>query len=223
MRIIATFTRAVARTHTATSAHEDAISPGVLLEGRIDRAFRVQPPDVAARVEIVRCLLRDSRAAVDDSEALALYLGGRAHGFTPADILHVLREAAFAVARRCGSDVHGGSARLTVDDVAAAAAEARPSALVASAFASGTPRRVEWGDLVGVEGPAAEVRRAVERPLSARCSLGVPLAAGVLLHGPSGTGKTMMLCAVGASEHARAAGGDRRARSWASWLRRGRT
>ena len=50
-------------------------------------------------------------------------------------MLRVLREAAFAVARRWGAGAPIGETPypyLTIDDVAAAAAEARPSALVAA-------------------------------------------------------------------------------------------
>lgn len=97
----------------------DLIDPALLRPGRLERLVFVEPPDAAARREILRTAGKSVPLSADvDLDALAAEL----EGYSGADCVALLREAALTAMRRSidAADVTGA-------DVAAAREKVRPS------------------------------------------------------------------------------------------------
>ena len=97
----------------------DLIDPALLRPGRLERLVFVDPPDAEARREILRGAGKSVPLADDvDLDALA----GELDGYSGADCVALLREAALTAMRRSID-----AADVTAADVAAARAKVRPS------------------------------------------------------------------------------------------------
>ncbi|KAJ2737306.1 hypothetical protein IW152_000030 [Coemansia sp. BCRC 34962] len=150
--------------------------------GRLDSAIDVHLGDAAARAAVLRIMLRKfSQISLSDVDAIAK----KAHGFSAADLqslcLRVFME-------------HRGDA--TADNVLAMVEAVKPSNL--SAFQSKIPR-VLFADIFGLDQTIARVRSLVVEPLlhpEKYREMQVDPPRGALIHGPAGTGKSMLCCAV---------------------------
>jgi transitional endoplasmic reticulum ATPase len=97
----------------------DLIDPALLRPGRLERLVFVEPPDAAARREILRTAGKSIPLADDvDLDAMADQLDG----YSAADCVALLREAALTAMRRSID-----AADVTAADVAAARENVRPS------------------------------------------------------------------------------------------------
>ncbi|WP_094287751.1 AAA family ATPase [Mycobacterium lehmannii] len=97
----------------------DLIDPALLRPGRLEKLVFVEPPDAEARREILRTAGKSVPLADDvDLGALA----GELEGYSAADCVALLREAALTAMRRSID-----AADVTADDVAAAREAVRPS------------------------------------------------------------------------------------------------
>ncbi|MGV0740749.1 AAA family ATPase [Mycolicibacterium sp. XJ870] len=97
----------------------DLIDPALLRPGRLERLVFVEPPDVDARREILRTAGKSIPLADDvDLDSLA----GELDGYSAADCVALLREAALTAMRRSID-----AADVTADDVAKARETVRPS------------------------------------------------------------------------------------------------
>jgi transitional endoplasmic reticulum ATPase len=97
----------------------DLIDPALLRPGRLERLVFVPPPDVEARVEILKTAGKSVPLAGDvDIEVLAADLDG----YSAADCAALLREAALAAMRR-----NVDAAVVTAGDVTTARTSVRPS------------------------------------------------------------------------------------------------
>jgi transitional endoplasmic reticulum ATPase len=116
----------------------DLIDPALLRPGRLERLVFVEPPDAGARREILRTAGKSIPLATEGEQAVDLdALADELDGYSAADCVALLREAALAAMRRSID-----AADVTAADVRAARAAVRPSldpAQVASlrAFADG--------------------------------------------------------------------------------------
>lgn len=188
----------------AATSRPQALDPALRRPGRLDRELEVGVPGEAARGEILRVLLAgtglESEAAAD---RVLQRVASRAHGFVGADLLLVCKEAAMLAVRR-GMEAAGGGAgrdsgdpvRMTGEDLAAALALVRPSAL--REVAVEVPR-VQWGDIGGMDRVKQSLRECVEWPLTrpeAFVRMGIAPPKGVLLYGPPGCSKTLMARAL---------------------------
>ncbi|WP_264000584.1 AAA family ATPase [Mycolicibacillus trivialis] len=101
------------------SNRPDLIDPALLRPGRLERLVFVQPPDAAARADILRTAARSVPLAgdVDLDEAAA-----ELDGYSAADCVALLREAALTAMRRSLDAAEVGAA-----DIAAARRAVRPS------------------------------------------------------------------------------------------------
>lgn len=135
--------------------------------------------------------------APDELHAVA----SRAHGYVGADLAAVVREAGTLAIKRLlslGPDPPPGSAYLNAADLAAALPTVRPSALRAHAI---TAAPVRFSDIGGQASVIARLRECVEWPLvhrDALARLGVRAPKGVLLCGPPGCSKTILVRATAA-------------------------
>ncbi|WP_375486624.1 AAA family ATPase [uncultured Mycobacterium sp.] len=97
----------------------ELIDPALLRPGRLERLVFVEPPDTAARRDILRTAGKSIPLAAEvDIDALAAELDG----YSAADCVALLREAALAAMRRSID-----AADVTAADVAAAREKVRPS------------------------------------------------------------------------------------------------
>ncbi|SBS78385.1 Adenosinetriphosphatase [uncultured Mycobacterium sp.] len=97
----------------------DLIDPALLRPGRLEKLVFVEPPDAAARREILRTAGKSVPLSPEvDLDALA----GELDGYSAADCVALLREAALTAMRRSID-----AADVTADDVAKAREAVRPS------------------------------------------------------------------------------------------------
>lgn len=97
----------------------DLIDPALLRPGRLERLVFVEPPDAAARREILRTAAKSIPLSSDvDLDDIAAELDG----YSAADCVALLREAALTAMRRCID-----AADVTAADLEAARQTVRPS------------------------------------------------------------------------------------------------
>lgn len=103
----------------AATNRPDLVDPALLRPGRLERHVFVEPPDAAARTEILAAACR-AMPLGDDVDLAALAAGSE--GFSAADLAALCREAGYAALHR-----DPGAARISAADFAAAASRMRPS------------------------------------------------------------------------------------------------
>jgi AAA family ATPase len=157
-------------------------------------------PDLNARISILNVLLAKTPHIITQGELHAT--ASRAHGYVGADLAAVVREAGTLAIKRFSSSastqLSTETAHLTAADLVAALPTVRPSALRAHAI-SAPP--VRFSDIGGLESTIARLRECVEWPLVHReklARLGVHAPKGVLLCGPPGCSKTVLVRAIAA-------------------------
>ena len=157
-------------------------------------------PDLNARISILNVLLAKTPHIITPDELQAT--ASRAHGYVGADLAAVIREAGTLAIKRFLSSSPtqqpAEAAHLTAADLVAALPTVRPSTLRAHAI---TTPPVRFSDIGGLESTIARLRECVEWPLVHRerlARLGVRAPKGVLLCGPPGCSKTVLVRATAA-------------------------
>lgn len=187
-----------------TTNRVDAVDAAMRRPGRFDREIFVGPPNADGRLDILRVQTREmpvTQEARDHLPAVAKL----AHGFVGADLMELCREAGLNALRRSASAIrdHLAAFRMqaeqltvTAKDFDDALTRVRPSAF-REAFVNMPD--VSWGDIGGLERVKRQLVNNVEKPLKDPDIFrraGITAPSGVLLYGPSGTGKTLLAQAV---------------------------
>jgi transitional endoplasmic reticulum ATPase len=185
-----------------TTNRIDALDPAMRRPGRFDREVFIDSPTAEGRLEILRIHTRDmplSNAAADYLTTVA----DTTHGFVGADIMELCREAGLNALRRIQVHKHLEAFNLKPeliivepDDFKNAVSAIRPSAIRESFVA--VPD-VKWDDIGGLSAIKRELQVLIVRALKNPGEIeraGITPPRGVLLHGPSGTGKTMIAKAI---------------------------
>ncbi len=187
----------------AATNRPNSIDPALRRPGRFDREIVIGIPNVQGRREILEIHARGMPLAgeVDLGE-----LAGATHGFTGADLNALCTEAAMAALRRQLPGLERGSAAIShetlmamevgMGDFTDALAEVEPSGL--REVAVEVPN-VRWDEVGGLEAIKAALREAIAWPMSQpglfqRVGLRPPH--GILLYGPPGNGKTLVVKAL---------------------------
>jgi transitional endoplasmic reticulum ATPase len=186
----------------ATNAPQ-LIDPALRRPGRFDREINVGVPERNGRREVLEVHTRGMPLAEDVSlDKLAEIT----HGFVGADLAALCRESAMVTLRKISEDIPLdaefipfdllSSLEVTMDDFIEALTEVEPSAL-REVFTE-VPD-VKWDDVGGLDDVKAMLKQIIEWPLMyaelfERARTSPPK--GVLLTGPSGTGKTLLAKAV---------------------------
>jgi transitional endoplasmic reticulum ATPase len=181
----------------------NALDPALRRPGRFDREIAIPIPDRAGRREILAIHSRGMPLAQDvDLERLAAIT----HGFVGADVEALCREAAMICLRRLLPEIDFASAEIPYDalarlevlmpDFLAALREVEPSA-IREVFVE-VPG-VRWEHVGGLADIKQRLIEAVEWPLKYRALFDRAAVAppkGILLSGPPGCGKTLLVRAV---------------------------
>ena len=167
--------------------------------GRFDREIEIRVPDKRGRLEVLQVHTRNMPLNPDiDQDKIAAVT----HGFVGADLEYLCKEAAMKCLRRLLPELNLEDEKLapetlnklvvTMADFQNAMREITPSAM-REVYVE--PADVKWDDIGGLDTVKRELQEAVEWPMhfpDMYKQLGHTAPKGILLYGPSGTGKTML-------------------------------
>ncbi len=187
-----------------TTNRPEALDPALRRPGRLDRELLIGPPSVAGRLEILRIHTR-GMPLEPDAQTWLPELAALTHGYTGADLVNLAREAGLhALRRHAGPGLRALAASghdtahvlVTQDDLLHALGQTKPSALREAVVNS---PGVYWSDIAGLDDVIQHLKDTVVMPLlhpQAFLDVGLSSSSGAMLHGASGTGKTMLAMAL---------------------------
>ncbi|HYY39633.1 MAG TPA: AAA family ATPase, partial [Nitrososphaera sp.] len=193
----------------AATNRPNAIDPALRRPGRFDREIEIKVPDKRGRLEILQIHTRNMPLDTDvDQDRVAAVT----HGFVGADLEYLCKEAAMKCLRRLLPELNLEDEKLAPEvlnklvivgtDFDNAIRDIMPSAMREVYLESPD---VPWTAIGGLEEVKRELQEAVEWPLrypELYTKLGHSMPKGLLMHGPSGTGKTLLAKAVATESEA---------------------
>ncbi|MGD8637457.1 MAG: AAA family ATPase, partial [Nitrosopumilaceae archaeon] len=177
--------------------------------GRFDREIEIKVPDKKGRKDILSIHSRNMPLTDDvDIEKIAAV----SHGYVGADLEYLCKEAAMKCLRRLLPVLNLEEDKIPPEtleqlvvnheDFQKALIEVTPSGM-REVFIENPD--VKWDQVGGLEDVKQELQEAVEWPMKypgLYNKLGHRMPRGILLHGPSGTGKTLLAKAVATESEA---------------------
>ena len=192
----------------------NAIDPALRRPGRFDREIEIKVPDKKGRTEILQIHSRNMPLAADEHEFPVNIekIAAVSHGYVGADLEYLCKEAAMKCLRRLLPELNLEEEKIPPetldklivngDDFKKALVEVTPSGM-REVFIENPD--VSWEEIGGLGEVKRELMEAVEWPMKypgLYDKLGHKMPRGILLHGPSGTGKTLMAKAVATESEA---------------------
>ncbi|MFH0896646.1 MAG: CDC48 family AAA ATPase, partial [Candidatus Bathyarchaeota archaeon] len=194
----------------AATNRPNALDPALRRGGRFDREIEIGVPNKEGRLQILKIHTRNMPMAkdVDINELAAI-----THGFVGADLEGLVKEAAMSVLRRVRPDLDIKENEplsddalkkliVTKQDFKEALKLVRPSAM--REVLVETPK-VKWEDIGGLDEAKQLLKETIEWPLKnpdAFTRMGIKPPRGILLYGPPGCGKTLMVKATATESEA---------------------
>jgi transitional endoplasmic reticulum ATPase len=193
----------------AATNRPNAIDPALRRPGRFDREIEIKVPDKKGRKDILQIHSRNMPLTDDvNMDKIASV----SHGYVGADLEYLCKEAAMKCLRRLLPILNLEEEKLSPetldklvvnnDDFTKALIEVTPSGMREVFIESPD---VHWDDVGGLKEVKQELQEAVEWPMKypgLYDKLGHTMPRGILLHGPSGTGKTLLAKAVATESEA---------------------
>ena len=198
----------------AATNRPNAIDPALRRPGRFDREIEIKVPDKKGRQEILQIHTRNMPLAADEQEFPVKIekIAAVSHGYVGADLEYLCKEAAMKCLRRLLPELNLEEEKIPPetldklivngDDFKKALVEVTPSGM-REVFIENPD--VSWEEIGGLAEVKRELMEAVEWPMKypgLYDKLGHKMPRGILLHGPSGTGKTLMAKAVATESEA---------------------
>ena len=187
----------------------NAIDPALRRPGRFDREIEIKVPDKKGRKDILAIHSRNMPLSDDVNVDK---ISSVSHGYVGADLEYLCKEAAMKCLRRLLPILNLEEEKIppeTLDklvvnheDFTKALIEVTPSGM-REVFIENPD--VKWNEVGGLEDVKRELQEAVEWPMKypgLYDKLGHNMPRGILLHGPSGTGKTLLAKAVATQSEA---------------------
>ena len=187
----------------------NAIDPALRRPGRFDREIEIKVPDKKGRKDILAIHSRNMPLGDDVNIDK---ISSVSHGYVGADLEYLCKEAAMKCLRRLLPVLNLEEEKLPPetldklivnhDDFTKALIEVTPSGM-REVFIENPD--VKWNDVGGLKDVKQELQEAVEWPMKypgLYDKLGHSMPRGILLHGPSGTGKTLLAKAVATESEA---------------------
>lgn len=193
----------------AATNRQNSLDPALRRPGRFDREIEIKVPDKRGRLEILQIHAQNMPL---DTDVDLTKISAVTHGFVGADLEYLCKEAAMKCLRRLlpelileeekVSPANLDKLVITRADFEHAIRDVMPSAMREVYLESPD---VAWQDIGGLDEVKRELQEAVEWPLKypdLYAKLGHKAPKGILLYGPSGTGKTLLAKAVASESEA---------------------
>ena len=193
----------------AATNRPNALDTALRRPGRFDREIEIKVPDKRGRLEILQIHTHNMPLDTDVNQDRVAAV---THGFVGADLEYLCKESAMKCLRRLLPELNLEDEKippetleklvLTMNDFDNAIKEIMPSAMREVYLESPD---IPWTEIGGLEEVKRELQEAVEWPLrypDLYTKLGHSMPKGLLMHGPSGTGKTMLAKAVATESEA---------------------
>jgi len=191
----------------------NAIDPALRRPGRFDREIEIKVPDKKGRKDILQIHTRNMPLMTEGDETVNIdKVAAVSHGYVGADLEYLCKEAAMKCLRRLLPELNLEEEKIppetldklivNSDDFKKALVEVTPSGM-REVFIENPD--VKWEQVGGLAEVKRELMEAVEWPMKypgLYDKLGHKMPRGILLHGPSGTGKTLMAKAVATQSEA---------------------
>ncbi|KAI9264680.1 P-loop containing nucleoside triphosphate hydrolase protein [Helicostylum pulchrum] len=169
-----------------------AVDPSFLRSGRLDDVQEIIIKLPEQRYEVLNIITQALPfCSVQEKEAILLKVSKITHGFVPSDLQSVCSQVILALIKQ-------GREYLEMNDFTQVLKTVKPSNL--NEFASKIPD-VTFSDLFGIDDIIQEIKTSVIQPFrhpESYLALGISPPKGILIHGPTGVGKTMLCSALAA-------------------------
>ena len=199
----------------AATNRPNAIDPALRRPGRFDREIEIKVPDKKGRKDIFNIHTRNMPLVTEENDTGYVNIDKIAsvsHGYVGADLEYLCKEAAMKCLRRLLPELNMEDEKLPPetldklivnnDDFQKALIEVTPSGM-REVFIENPD--VKWDDIGGLKEVKQQLQEAVEWPMKYPAlydKLGHRMPRGILLHGPSGVGKTLLAKAVATESEA---------------------
>jgi transitional endoplasmic reticulum ATPase len=199
----------------AATNRPNAIDPALRRPGRFDREIEIKVPDKKGRKDILNIHTRNMPLVTDESDTGYVdidKIAAVSHGYVGADLEYLCKEAAMKCLRRLLPELNLEDEKVPPetldklvvnnDDFQKALIEVTPSGM-REVFIENPD--VKWDDIGGLKEVKQQLQEAVEWPMKYPGlyeKLGHKMPRGILLHGPSGVGKTLLAKAVATESEA---------------------